>query len=291
MAAKHFLRNEAVLVETIQLVDEERVFERMGFSSLFSYCVERLNLSASYSYSFISVARKARLVPLLKEAVTDGTLTVSQAKRIVGVIEPANAKTWIDKAAILKQRELEREVAATLPSPAPKEKLRHVGGQMSELRLVIPEEMRKKLERLREIRGCTMLEAFDFAMEEALKHHDPLLKARRNHGKTKKKPDEPQQSSSRQKTGRTPIPAQVKHDIVLRDEARCAFIRPDGRRCENRRYVQLHHLIQVSHGGENSATNIVTLCSSHHAALHADRQPPLTTASSHTDCGSKRKTE
>ena len=103
-AAGNFLHGEGVLVDKIQLVDEHRVFEKLGFASLFSYCVDRLKLSESYCYAFISVARKAKQVPQLKEAVTQGSLTVSQAKRIVSVIKPENASAWIELAQTEKQQ-------------------------------------------------------------------------------------------------------------------------------------------------------------------------------------------
>src|SRR5471030_155838 len=160
ISAKKFLRSEADLLVNIQRVDEARVWEKLAYTSVFNYCTKRLRLSESTTSAFISVSRKSSTVPELKEAVVQGTLNIHQAKRIVSVIEPSNAKSWLEKASMLKQRDLEREVAATLPSPPTKGKLRAVGGEMSELRLVIPERMRKKLERLVEVRGCSLLEAF-----------------------------------------------------------------------------------------------------------------------------------
>ena len=186
LSARKFRRSEADLLLNIERVDECRVWEKFAYTSLFNYCVKRLKLSESTTSAFISVSRKSKSVPALKEAVVQGTLNVHQAKRVVSIIEPSNAKAWIDKASDMKQRDLEREVAATLPSPSPKERLKPVGGEMSELRLVIPEAIRKKLERLVEVRACSMLEAFDFAMEEALKRHDPFRRAERNLGKITK---------------------------------------------------------------------------------------------------------
>ena len=270
LSAKHFLRSEAQLLVDIQRVDEARTWEALSYTSLFHYCTTRLKLSESTTSAFISVARKLVTVPELREAVMQGTLNVSQAKRVVSVIEPANAKAWVEKASTLKQRDLEREVAATLPSPAAKERLKAIGGEMSELRLVMPERMRKNLARLVEVRGSSMLVALDFALEEALKRHDPLRKAQRNLGKS-------QARSSRNeapKRGRTATAARVTHEVVSRDEARCTFIHPDGTRCESRRWLHAHHLTPVSRGGGNTAANLTLLCSPHHRFLHAITATP-----------------
>ena len=127
-----------------------------------------------------------------------------------------------------------------------------------------------------EVRSIQMPEALDFALSEALKHQDPLLKAQRNQGKAKKEAlEKKEQHSSRNVTRRDPVPAQIKHEVVIRDEGRCVYLRPDGKRCENRRYTQLHHLKPVSRGGENSVSNLVNICSFHHRALHAGHIPPL----------------
>jgi hypothetical protein len=258
MAATEFLGREARLVAIIQEVDDEFVWERLEFSSLHVYCVERLNLSDAYAYAFTAVARKSKAVPFLKEAVAQGTLTVSQAKRITRVIKPENAATWIHTAATVKQKELEKLVNLESPSPSPSGRMKRIGGEMSELRLVIPEKIREKLIRLMDVRGATMLDALDFALEQTLERHDPLRKAARNIGK----PTTLKSSSSRK------APAAVEHARHLRDQGQCTHVRPDGGRCENRRFTQGHHVKHVAHGGSNTLGNLITLCSSHHRALH-----------------------
>src|ERR1700758_562522 len=92
--AKRFRVCEAEILESVLEVDGVRVWETMGYASLWDYCTKRLALSESYTSAFICIARKSKTVPALKEAVTSGTLSASQAKRIVSVIEPENASEW-----------------------------------------------------------------------------------------------------------------------------------------------------------------------------------------------------
>jgi hypothetical protein len=74
-----------------------------------------------------------------------------------------------------------------------------------------------------------------------------------------------------------PLPAAIRRAVLLRDHCRC---RVPG--CNRRRYVDVHHLIARSNGGEHSRSNCITLCSTHHRRLHegqlliignADAQP------------------
>jgi hypothetical protein len=60
-----------------------------------------------------------------------------------------------------------------------------------------------------------------------------------------------------------PLPAAIRRAVLLRDRCRC---RVPG--CNRRRYVDVHHLVPRSQGGEHSRRNCITLCSTHHRLLH-----------------------
>jgi hypothetical protein len=60
-----------------------------------------------------------------------------------------------------------------------------------------------------------------------------------------------------------PLPAAIRRAVLLRDRCRC---RVPG--CNRRRYVDVHHLVARSEGGEHSRRNCITLCSTHHRRLH-----------------------
>lgn len=263
-AAKRFLREEARLLECIQQVDTARVFEALGFPSLFVYCTRRLRFSESLAYAFISVARKAVGVPALKQAVDQGVLNVSQARRIVSVVTPATASDWIAKAATKKQRDIEREVALSLPVTTTRARVRALGGDMAEMKLVVPQALREKIERLTQVRGCSVIDALTFAVESTLERHDPVRKAERNLGKAKKEkaPAEPALRRAH------PVAAQTRHAVALRDEGRCTMPLPDGTRCDSRLWLHLHHQQPRSLGGPDTVENLTTLCASHHRMLH-----------------------
>ena len=64
------------------------------------------------------------------------------------------------------------------------------------------------------------------------------------------------------------LPAKAKHIIFSRDQGRCTFIHPEGRRCEQARWVEIHHLHPRHLGGSDEPENLTTLCSNHHKARH-----------------------
>jgi len=79
----------------------------------------------------------------------------------------------------------------------------------------------------------------------------------------------PNQADSRPTAhSRTPIPAAIQHAVNLRDQRRCVERLPDGKRCNERRWTDIHHIRLVSEGGEHTPGNLVTLCSAHHKLAH-----------------------
>ncbi|MBI2604789.1 MAG: hypothetical protein HYW49_01790, partial [Deltaproteobacteria bacterium] len=85
-AASRHRKIGAELIEILQQVEQHRVFLARGYASLFLYVVKELGLSESIAYNLISVARKAREIPELKTEIDRGAITLSNARKIVPVL-------------------------------------------------------------------------------------------------------------------------------------------------------------------------------------------------------------
>jgi hypothetical protein len=59
------------------------------------------------------------------------------------------------------------------------------------------------------------------------------------------------------------IPPSMRRALALRDEGRCRF--PG---CENRRWVDAHHIVHWARGGATKIDNLVLLCGHHHRLVH-----------------------
>jgi len=62
--------------------------------------------------------------------------------------------------------------------------------------------------------------------------------------------------------------AQVRREIHARDGGQCAYVSPDGRRCNARAFIQFDHLDPFAQGGASDAVNLRLLCQPHNL-LHA----------------------
>jgi len=59
------------------------------------------------------------------------------------------------------------------------------------------------------------------------------------------------------------IPAEVKRTVWKRDGGQCAFVASDGRRCTERAFLEFHHVVPHSVGGEPKVENIQLRCHAH----------------------------
>jgi HNH endonuclease len=257
--AKSYLGGEHTLIEDLLLLEDNAVGTELGYSSLFTYCTRELGFSDSQAGYFNSVVQKARVVPELKEALVKGTVSPSKARYILPIIsETSDPKRWIELAKTATQKVIEAQVKKEKPDPIPKEQTKRLSEDRYLLRLSLTNEEKALLDRVKELTKENSLEAtFTKVLTDFIKHHDPIEKAKRA------KP------SHSLKRATHHIPAASQHEVTTRDNAQCTFVAEGGRRCDAKRYLQVHHLRHREHGGGHEATNLQTLCFRHHRYVHA----------------------
>ena len=289
--AKVHRKSEARLIDLLQKADSKRLYLHRGHSSLFRYVCDELGYSEAMTSNLITVARKAREIPALKEEIRQGNLSVSKLRKVCPVIDQKNQEQWIAAVKTSNTRELEQMVAAVRIDHTPRESLRAVAKNTSRLSIDICEESREKLERLKDLlsskegRDCSLQEVLDFALETTIDRHDPIRKAERA-SKRKEKKDrsgnrvQEQQSEvkkatavchvTRKRSKRKSLAKRLIHKISMRDKGRCTFVSEDGKWCTQTRWLHIHHKKEVSLGGEDSLDNLTTLCSAHHKLIHRE---------------------
>jgi hypothetical protein len=184
--AKEYLRTEAELLLVLMDMKRKRVFAELNYSGIFDYCERALKLSRAQAFYFKTVADKSEEVPEIKSALIQGELTLSQARRIAPVVTKENHEQWIEKAKVLPQKELEREVTAVNPKAHVQEKIRPVAKELSELKVPVDRETEENLEMLREIlsqkrgKAATLAEVIAWAAETTREKFDPVRKAQRS---------------------------------------------------------------------------------------------------------------
>jgi len=274
-AARAFRVCESNLIWAIQAVDSKKVFRKYGYGSLREYCVKALKLTDGNAYGFIRVARKSVELPQMGEAISQGTLCLSQAKRIVSVINKDNQSEWIEKASQLSQRALEKEIAKENPEQSVREHLKPISENLSEFKCGSDSETDELVLRVLDVastknkKPCSFREALKLMAKCYLEVNDPIQKAERAEKRKKLNSSSKYMATPTYQEGkRTKTSQDLRHQLTLRDRDQCTHIDPHGNRCQSTRWTQMHHIVPVSEGGQHILSNLTTLCSSHHQLLH-----------------------
>lgn len=107
--------------------------------------------------------------------------------------------------------------------------------------------------------GMGMQDVLKIAMRYYIDHKDPRARAARREARGDKKPlatGRAMSSNPRQ------VPAALRDQVFARDE-RCAFVGPDGRRCNSTHTLQVDHIKPVARLGTASIDNLRLLCAKH----------------------------
>jgi hypothetical protein len=308
-ASARYTRSVADLVDILSLAEKHRVFVKRGHGSLFAYVTGDLGLSEDVACNLIAVARKTREVPELGAYLQAGRVTLTNARRVAAVLTRENQGEWLEKAATLSSRALEKEIVRVRPQEATREHVSYATVDRIRLEMGLFERDLLKLRRAQDLvsqslgRPASLEDTVVALTREFLRRMDPVEKAKRHRvrkgsegggdaeplgssgaegdgvypsrdGGTAQAPPVPPTAAvsvARRKPGpqREAIPAEVLHAVNWRDQRRCTEILPNGRRCNQSRWTEVHHRIQVHEGGENTVENLTTLCSVHHREVHA----------------------
>jgi hypothetical protein len=256
-----FKRSEISLLDTLQSVWMNRTYYHYNCRSLFDYAVNRLGLSPEMTSIYNKVAKKALEAKGFKEQIRDGHISISKANRLCSVITDENKEFWFEKARGSK-RDLEREIAKASPKAALAEKVtyRSVGDEMRvALRYSVPEAQYEEIKRAQDLlsqklgRAATLEDVAKASVNGLLDQIDPL---RRSCPKRR----------ARKGAGRQQVTITLKREVHHKSDSQCMHVDECGKRCQERRFLHIHHVRPVSEGGANDIGNLIILCAGHHRA-------------------------
>ncbi|WP_332842342.1 HNH endonuclease [Anaeromyxobacter terrae] len=106
--------------------------------------------------------------------------------------------------------------------------------------------------------------------------HEAIRCAIDKHGKRKgavapeRKTKRPEAMAARSPEATSTISAIVRRSVWKRDGGRCAWVGPDGCRCNSRWKLELDHICPLALGGPSTIDNLRLVCRAHNL-LHAER--------------------
>lgn len=273
-------RLTGLVIENLQKISDQRLFLRMGYSTMFDYCTKALGYSESGAYRRISAARLAKEIPEIKEKLTAGVLnltniTMMQSLSSSAVQRSGQEMTTDEKRSILKKIEncSKREAQEILSKYFPdsdvfkREFVRFLSGDEAVLHIRIPIETLRKLDQIKSLRAhknpkMNYAEVIEDMCNCILKKIGPELKTENKLITTKFKDS---LTGLQEEANPRYIPQKLRMQIYQRDQTQCTFIDENTKkRCTSKHLLQVDHIQPVSRGGQATLNNLRLLCQAHH---------------------------
>ena len=107
----------AVLLSRLAEVEARKPYVRLGFKSMYEYCVDRRRYSKATACKRITAARAARRFPLLFLALADGRLRLSGVVMLTPHLTEANVGELVAAASNMTCAQVEQLIAERFPRP------------------------------------------------------------------------------------------------------------------------------------------------------------------------------
>jgi hypothetical protein len=207
-----------------------------GFSSLFTYCCEVLRLSEPAAYNRIEVARAARRFPVILPMLGEGSLSLATVRLLASHLTAENLPRLLDAAKGKSKRQVEVMLVGFFQKPDVLSSVRKLPAPA----MAAPSDTRAEVP-VTSVPSGDLGEVIDRALTVLLEDL-----ARKKFAATKRP-----RASRGTKPGGRHIAAQVRRVVWRRDGGACTFVSKSGRRCNERAFVEFHHV--DPHGGGGRA--------------------------------------
>jgi hypothetical protein len=294
----------ADLVAHLAEFDARRLYLPAGFASMFTYCCAVLHLSESEAYNRIEAARAMRRFPRLLDRLRDGSLNLTTVRLLAPHLTEDNQGRLLALASGKSRRQLDELLAAEYPQPPVPALVRKLPTapprttQAHNLTVVTPppssEESPRSVptpQRVAPRANLIPLSSDDFLVkftaraatrnklreaQDLLRHTIPngdvaqvidraldalLVNLRQQKFAATDRP----RSSKAPARGSRHVAARVRRAVWARDGGRCAFVGRRGRRCEERAFLEFHHLDPHVLDSTGSVDGIELRCRAHNA--------------------------
>jgi len=257
---------EADLLVHLGEIDERKLYLDRAFSSMFTFCTRELGFSEGAAYNRILVARAARRLPALIDAVRSGRVHLAGLRLLAPHLTQENHEQLLSKAAGRTKDEIAEFVAAIAPRPPPPmiRKL-PVAEAAYKGQFSISREFRDEIREAQDLLRHRMPDGdlatiFRSALEML------VASVKKERFAVGRKPRGPAETSV--ETTSRHVPDAIKRAVHERDGGRCTFVDDPGKRCDETGMLEIDHVESFARTHRHDVNALRLLCRAHnqHAA-------------------------
>lgn len=259
-------------------VEASRLHLELGYANMFELCRVEFGLSEGCIYRRLQVARKIPAYPELLLALEAGDINLTLASLLCPHL---GRHDWSELLKLVKgqskrlaQRAL-RDLDQSAVQAQKPNRVQYLGRETYSYRLKVPAALHHQLERVKELLSHQIPGGDDTEILAAitrfyLHRQDPQ----------EKKAAPPAFWASYESVSRY-IPRGLKLLILEQAGHQCQYLAQDGRRCSQKRYLDIDHIVPLAGGGTTRLDNLQVLCHAHNLLKGAQLPDPAAPQTNH----------
>jgi hypothetical protein len=273
----------AKVIAHIGEVDALLLYREAACSSMFVYCVERLNFSEDAAVTRITVARAARQFPLILSCLEFGKIHLTGMRLLCQHLTPENQRELLERASHrtkkqieelcveLAPRELVPDTIRKLPAPTPivvhklyvpervakPARVEPLRPEQYGIHFTANKALKEKLDRARDLLRFQGENDLASVVDRAVTMLLADLEKKR-FGKT----DKPREAKAANTNFRR-VPNSIKRAVCERDQSQCTYEDEMGRRCRECATLEYDHIKPFARGGQTTFDNLRLRCKAH----------------------------
>lgn len=238
------------LIAALAEIDVRKLYLGQGCASMFTYCTQVLHLSEHAAFDRIEAARLCQEYPVVLDRLRCGALTLTNLRLLAPSLNNDTVEPLLDAAAYKSKRDVEALVRPRRTEEGDVETYT--------IQVTLSGDTLGKLRRAQEMLRHVVPDGdpgtiLDRSLTVLLEQLE-----RKKLGSTKRR------RQAQRTTGRSRhVPLHVRREVWERDGGQCAFVGNGGRRCEERGFLEFHHLEPYAVGGKSVIENLELRCRAH----------------------------
>lgn len=259
--AEHEQHATVRLVTALAEMERRHLYRGQGYSSLYEYCVNVLNLSEDAAYTRAHVARMGVRYPVALEELATGAVSLTALRLLEPSLTAENHRELIAAIRHRSKRDVERFIARMSPESEidPPARVTPIGADRYRIQFTASQELHDKLFHAQDllrhaIPSGDLAAVLERAVDELLAKVERAGTVAASHGG----------STRPTRAGSRVVPREVRRAVWRRDEGRCTFVGREGR-CTATAFLELHHIVPFAEGGKSTVENLTVRCQSHNA--------------------------
>jgi len=300
-AAREDQRTTNVVLHFINDCERRKSYLDLGYSSIWDYCVRKLEYCSSTASRYIKAARCIRQNAEVREMLEKNEVSISSICQFASILDENNKALVLSQVKDASWREVESIARKYRPPMQLRDRMVPVQAatpdgvqDMVFTQFLAPDEYAEVFDDVRSLMpgGMSYGDIVLTALREHRDRHSPVERQKRREKRGAASLHSHQREPSAEKedatlhSGRNDwsarkgasslhshrrelnedsyrIPDIVRDVIFIRDGGQCTFVSPDGRRCQCRRGLQVDHIKPVANDGPVDMANLRLLCGGH----------------------------